>query len=163
MHFVISTGLLHHKHTAYRNILSGNTTLMITRFVFYGLTGWCVDVFWTGLGSLLRGDFTLTSRTYLWMFPIYGLAIFLEPVHNSIQHWPLLVRGSIYTVLIFLTEYITGYLLQHFTGACPWDYSGTPFSINGLIRLDYTPAWFVAGLLFERLHTLIVRISAIIG
>lgn len=136
---------------------------MITRFVFYGLTGWCVEVFWTGLGSLIRGDLTLASRTYLWMFPIYGLAIFLEPVHNSIRHWPFLVRGGIYTGLIFLAEYSTGYLLQHFTGSCPWDYSGTPFSVNGLIRLDYAPAWFVAGLLFERLHDRIEKISTIIG
>jgi uncharacterized membrane protein len=34
----------------------------------------------------------------------------------------------------------------------PWDYTGTPLAVAGVIRLDYAPAWFVAGLLFERLH-----------
>ncbi|MCK4258934.1 MAG: hypothetical protein KAX49_08150 [Halanaerobiales bacterium] len=125
---------------------------MKIRFIIYGLTGWCTEIFWTGLGSFLKGDLKLQAKTYIWMFAIYGLAIFLEPVHEAIRNWPIILRGGVYTVLIFLTEYITGWLLQRTIGVCPWDYSHIPFSLNGFIRLDYAPAWFIAGLLFERLH-----------
>ena len=124
----------------------------IYRFIIYGLIGWCVEIFWTGIGSLLAGDIKLTGQTYLWMFPIYGLAIFLEPIHNKIREWPVLLRGLLYTLLIFSIEYLTGWFLQITIGLCPWDYSNTRFSLNGLIRLDYAPAWFTAGILFEKLH-----------
>lgn len=122
------------------------------KFIFYGLIGWCIEVIWTGLGSLIKGDVTLTSRTYIWMFFIYGLAVFLERVHDRIRHAPILIRGGIYTLLIFFIEYSTGWFLRLVLGACPWDYSNSAYSINGIIRLDYAPAWFFAGLLFEKIH-----------
>ena len=125
---------------------------MIIRFLIYGFAGWCTEIFWTGLGSLLRGDPKLRGWTYLWMFPIYGMAISLEPIHNTIRNWPLLLRGSIYTIIIFIIEYISGWFLKTIIGICPWDYSHNRFSINGFIRLDYAPAWFVAGLIFEQLN-----------
>ena len=130
---------------------------MSIRFVIYGLAGWCTEIFWTGLGSLLRGNVKLQGWTYLWMFPIYGLAIFLEPIHDKIRYWPIILRGGVYTLLIFSIEYTTGWILKSVTGVCPWDYSRSPFSINGFIRLDYAPAWFVAGLLFERLHDVLIK------
>jgi hypothetical protein len=34
---------------------------------------------------------------------------------------------------------------------CPWDYSGRIWNVDGLIRLDFAPFWFAAGLIFERL------------
>lgn len=136
---------------------------MVKRFIIYGLSGWCIEVFWTGIGSLIRGNIKLQGWTYIWMFPIYGLAVFIEPIHDMIRSWPVVLRGGVYTVLIFIVEYSTGWLLKVLTGLCPWDYSGTPFSINGFIRLDYAPAWFVAGLLFEMLHDTLMRIKALKG
>ncbi|MEJ6951081.1 putative ABC transporter permease [Natronospora cellulosivora (SeqCode)] len=128
---------------------------MLSRFIIYGLIGWCLEIFWTGLGSIIRGDAKLQGWTYLWMFPIYGMAVFLEPVHNSIRSWPILLRGGVYTLFIFCIEYICGWILKRTIQVCPWDYSKSPFAIKGYIRLDYAPAWFVAGLLFERLHDLL--------
>jgi uncharacterized membrane protein len=53
-------------------------------------------------------------------------------------------------VLIFMTEYASGFFLRRL-GICPWDYTGRGLNIDGLIRLDFAPGWFGAGLLFERL------------
>lgn len=131
------------------------------RFIIYGLSGWCIEVFWTGLSSLLKGNIKLQGWTYIWMFPIYGLAVFIEPIHDMIRSWPVVLRGGVYAALIFAVEYSTGWLLKVLTGLCPWDYSGTPFSINGFIRLDYAPAWFAAGLLFEMLHDVLMKIKAL--
>lgn len=122
------------------------------KFLIYGLIGWCAEVFWTGLGSLMKGDVKLAAFTYIWMFPIYGMAVFLEAVHDRIRELPTIIRGSIYTILIFAAEYITGMLLKLLIGVCPWDYSGNILSINGVIRLDFIPVWFFAGLIFERIH-----------
>lgn len=128
------------------------------RFIIYGLVGWCIEIFWTGLGSLINGDTTLYAWTYIWMFPIYGLMIFLEPIHNKIRSWPILLRGGIYSGLILITEFLTGTMLNYFIGECPWKYQDTPYTIYGIIRLDYTPFWFIAGLLFEKLHDILSHI-----
>jgi uncharacterized membrane protein len=110
-------------------------------------------VLWTGVGSLIKGDLTLSSNTYLWMFPIYGLAVFLEPVHDQIEDWPWYGRGLVWAGLILIIEYTTGWFLRSGLGECPWDYStSTAYHLQGLIRLDYLPVWFVVGLIFERVH-----------
>ncbi|MFW6238548.1 MAG: putative ABC transporter permease [Halanaerobiales bacterium] len=132
---------------------------MLIRYIIYGLIGWCLEVFWTGFGSLTRGNFRLPARTYLWMFFIYGLAVLLEPVHNKLRSHPVLLRGGIYVLIIFSLEYVTGWFLKSTVTVCPWDYSGTDYSVNGFIRLDYAPLWFLCGLLFEQIHDYLLFIQ----
>jgi len=118
-----------------------------------------MEILWTGLGSLLLGNWQLISFTYLWMFPIYCTAVFMEPLHDRISNFRWYFRGLIWAALIFLIEYTSGGVLCYVLGRCPWDYSGvTPYSINGFIRLDFAPAWFVVGLLFEKVHLALDRI-----
>ncbi len=117
-----------------------------------------MEVIWTGIGSVLKGDVRLRSTTYLWMFPIYGAAVFLEPIHNAIRFMPWLVTGCIWLLIIWAVEYAAGWSIKRMVGLCPWDYTGsTKYQINGFIRLDYAPAWFAAGLLFERLHDFLIK------
>lgn len=125
---------------------------MKKRFVLYGLIGWLIEVAWTGLGSLIRMDIKLQCYTSIWMFPIYGMIVFFEPLCEYIKKWNIVIRGGIYTICIFAVEYTTGMLLKQFVGVCPWDYSLSPFNIDGIIRLDYAPVWFFAGLFFEKVH-----------
>lgn len=126
-------------------------------FVAYGIFGWCAEVVWTGLRSGIRGDRTLASRTYLWMFPIYGLAaVFFEPLHDAVRSLPALRRAAIYAAGIMATEYLSGWTLERTLGKCPWDYRGkTRLHLRGYVRLDYAPAWALAGLVLERLHDLL--------
>jgi len=135
---------------------------MRKRFVIYGLLGLCAEVIWTGLGSMINGDMRLTSSTCIWMFPIYGLAVFLEPLHNRIRHLSFLTRGGVYMVLIFATEFTTGLLLKVLLGVCPWNYKNYPLSIYGIITLSYIPVWFATGLIFEEIHDTLIRIKHII-
>ena len=121
---------------------------MIIRFVIYGLIGWGAEVMWTGLHSLFKKDFRLTSHTSLWMFFIYGSALFFEPVVDAVAGLPLLARGATYVLCIFAIEYIMGIIMKKLK-VCPWDYSKAKFNIHGVIRLDYAPAWLAMGLLFE--------------
>lgn len=120
------------------------------RFVKCGLMGWFFEVIWTGFGNLINHDRTMTCSTSLLMFPIYGLAALIYPIYNLIKEKNTFIRGTIYTILIFSTEFLCGSLLKAFH-MCPWDYSDSPYSIKGIIRLDYAPAWFVVGLIYEKM------------
>jgi len=80
--------------------------------MIYGLLGWCLEVFWTGAGSMLKGDVKLTSQTYIWMFFIYGSALFLEPIHDIIKRWRWPIRGFLWVVIIWGIEYTSGFFLK---------------------------------------------------
>lgn len=130
---------------------------MITRIIIYGFAGICMEVVFTGVLSFLKGDKSLTCRTYLWMFPIYAAAIMLEPVHDYLRDVPPFLRGVVYVLLIWAAELFSGWLIKKITGKCPWDYTeSTKYSFHGYIRWDYAPAWFFAGIFFERLHDFLI-------
>ena len=117
-------------------------------FFICGLAGWCMEIVFTSFGTFLHGDPRLLGQTSLWMFPIYGMAALIDPIYEKIKYWPFLLRGCFYATSIMLGEFLSGSLLR-FLGVCPWDYSGTPYNIAGIVRLDYFPFWVVAGLAFE--------------
>lgn len=119
-------------------------------FLKCGVTGWCLEVVWTGICNMLQHDKKLSCNTSLIMFPIYGMAFLIRPVYSIIDKHNFLFRGSLYTLMIYLAEYFSGNLLKKHD-MCPWDYSASKFNINGLIRLDYAPAWFSVGLLYEKM------------
>ena len=112
-----------------------------------------MEVFWTGLGSLINKDYKLRSNTSIWMFFIYGMIVVLEPIYLLISPMPILIRGVIYAICIFAGEYVTGGFLKR-ADLCPWDYSNSRYNVQGLIRLDYLPAWIAAGLAFERVFVI---------
>ena len=125
---------------------------MKNNFIKCGVCGWCLELLWTGFLSFRRRDRKLTGHSSLWMFPIYGMASFLRPLSKLLEKSAFWLRGFIYTGAIFCTEYLTGRFLKK-RGCCPWDYSGSRFQIDGVIRLDYAPLWFFCGLLFEHLNS----------
>lgn len=124
--------------------------------MIYGFAGQCMEILFTGTFSLIKGDSRLVGNSSLWMFPIYGSAVLLEPVHNSIRMMPFFYRGIVYLVLIWVTEYASGWLIRRMVGVCPWDYE--EHSLDGLIRWDFAPAWFAVGLLFEPFHDFLMTI-----
>ncbi|MDO4296441.1 MAG: hypothetical protein Q4D90_09835 [bacterium] len=139
------------------------------QFIRCGLAGWCLEVFFTSFCSLLEQDFRMMAHTSFLMFPIYGLGALLAPIADRVDAWVdepcrlavewkereypwvrFLRHGLLFMVLIFLVEYIAGRLLGAL-GICPWDYRGIPSNVDGVIRLDFAPFWFVTGLLLERI------------
>lgn len=115
-----------------------------------GLTGWCMEILFTSLDSLRRRDMHLKGQTSVWMFPIYGCAALLRPLFCLFRNKPFWMRGLTYMSLIFSGEYISGKLLS-LRRICPWDYGKSRWNIHRVIRLDYAPFWFGAGLLFEKI------------
>ena len=138
----------------------------LKNFFKCGIAGWCLEVIFTSAESILARDWRLMGHTSLLMFPIYGMGALLGPIGSRVDQWigdgssgmgtPLnktdraVRHGMLYMVLIFLAEYLCGMFLKD-RGICPWDYTGRHSSVNGLIRLDFAPLWFLTGLLFERI------------
>ncbi len=115
------------------------------------------EVLWTGIGSAIQGNINLTGHTSVWMFFVYGLAVFIfEPVHNCIRDTSWVVRGLLWMVLFFSVEFLSG-LIFRFAGIEAWRYD-CKYSVFGLIRLDYAPAWFAAGLIFEKIHDVLISV-----
>lgn len=121
---------------------------MIKKFIQCGTVGWCLEIIFTACQSFVNKDFKLKGNTSLWMFPIYGFAAILYPLCRILKKKPLFLRGCVYTFCIFLTEFVTGEFLKK-RNLCPWNYENAKYNIDGVIRLDYAPYWFGAGLLFE--------------
>jgi hypothetical protein len=122
-----------------------------------------LEVAFTALSGLRQredeGDRRLTGHSFLWMFPIYGLAYpFLAWSWPVLGDLPLVVRGLCYVPVLFAVEYGAGWLLRRMVGECPWEagYRTARWGVHGLVRLDYAPAWFLVGLLFERLYLWLV-------
>ncbi len=128
---------------------------MIKAYIIFGILGWLMEILWTGFNSLLKKDLKLISNTSIWMFFIYGMASFMAPICKMIAPFPVIIRGGVYVVCIFAAEFIFGSLLKRIN-ICPWDYSKYKYNIKGVIRLDYAPVWFVAGLIFETVYKYIV-------
>lgn len=123
---------------------------LLKNFFKCGLLGWCLEITFTALHSLQKRDFKLMGQTSLWMFPIYGSACILAPLFQGLKALPFYIRGCIYAFFIFLGEFISGSFLSA-KKLCPWNYGRSRWHIKEVIRLDYFPNWFLAGLLFEQL------------
>lgn len=123
---------------------------VIKSFLQCGFLGWSLEILFTALGSLRQRDMQLKGHTSLWMFPIYGSVCLLTPLFRLLGKLPVFFRGSIYALCIFSGEYLSGNLLARHN-LCPWNYERSRWNIHKIVRLDYFPNWFLAGLLFERL------------
>ena len=122
-------------------------------FMKCGLMGWGLECLWTGFASLCgERDKKMKCATSMWMFPIYGMASFMSPLCHAMKDKNILLRGSLYTSCIFLTEFGTGSLLKK-KDCCPWDYSKAKANYKGIVRFDYAPVWFLVGLLYEKMLT----------
>ena len=119
-------------------------------FFLCGIIGWCTEIIFTSLNSLRNHDHRLLGVTSLWMFPIYGLSSFLIIPYKFIKKYSFIVRGTVYTICIFLGEFFSGQLLSKIH-ACPWNYEKARLNIKKVIRLDYAPLWFLFGLFLEKI------------
>ena len=122
---------------------------MKNNFIKCGIYGWCMEILWTGFLAFRRREMKLFGRSSIWMFPIYGMAAFFPTLFRLLKNKCVLVRGTIYAAAIFAVEFLTGSFLKK-KGICPWSYAGCRFHYKEVIRLDYYPLWFLAGLFFEK-------------
>ncbi len=132
---------------------------MLISFIAFGILGMIVEVAFGALKSLLKNRaYELKGSTSIWMFPIYGLIAIVFPfIAVRIGELPWYVRGLLYTIAIFIVEYVSGWILTRLK-VCPWRYPDK-WSIGGLIYLPYAPLWFAFGMGIEWIWPKIKAIS----
>ena len=64
-----------------------NLKLFSMNFIRCGIAGWCLEVVFTALDSLARGNWKMMGQTSLIMFPIYGLGALLSPMGRLVDWW----------------------------------------------------------------------------
>lgn len=150
-----------------QRMLGGERLGLLGKFIAYGLVGWCIECCFTSVMDLASGagDLRLKGYSYLWMHPIWGVGLLLgEHLLGLMQRAGLgrVTRAFVAMAVCFTVEYVSGALLVAAIGRCPWDYSVSPWNVNGLIRLDYAPFWLLGGWIYEPLARFIrgIRIFA---
>lgn len=167
LHYLLCRGLVHDSVCCTMSpfiTVPGIGLRPATRFLIYGLIGWCVEIIFTSLHNIASGvgDFRLTGISYLWMHPIWGVGFLAcEEMGKSWRALglPWWTRAVGYTFNCFIIEYAAGMILRAVFGAAPWDYSAAALNIHGLIRLDYAPFWAAAGFAAERIGNILERVQ----
>jgi hypothetical protein len=129
---------------------------MLFKMALFGVLGLGMEVIFTALLDRAKDSRRhLIGFSSLWYFPLYMIA----PLYLSIAapalfalRWP--VRGLIYMVSFFVFEYVGMWSIRKLVGSSPSEanYRKARWNVHGLIRLDFAPAWFSAGLLIEGLY-----------
>ncbi len=136
--------------------MSKQLAFYILFFVCFGMT---TEVFFTAISDFISGEgsLRLMGHTYVWMAFIYALIpiLFLN-IYPKVAHLSLPVRLLIFVLFVYAIEFSAGFLLDIFTGQCPWEYT-TGWHIMGYIRLDYALFWAGFGFILEKLFLFIEK------
>jgi len=119
-------------------------------FLIFSFFGVGIEVIFSSIHDYVRNkDISLKGRSYLWMFPLYGIwGLVIGPLYDLIEVIPFILRGFIYLAVIFAGELSYGYLLKLIIKKCPWEYKGR-WTIKGVVNLLYLPFWLIFGYISE--------------
>lgn len=140
------------------------TKRAVVRFFLFALLGLLMEVFFTGISELLKGNWNFAGHTSPWMMIDYGLlGVLLEPIGGPFirRGVPLFVRAAIYMLLIFVVEYVSGIIFTK-CGLRIWDYSELAYNLHGQITLLYAPLWYGLGFGCEFLYKKIDAIAVLL-
>ncbi len=82
------------------------------------------EIFFVAFANLIKGTplfdeplWSLTGKTYVWMFPIYVLIpLMLDFLSKYLKKKHLVLRLLVYTLLIYVAEFSSGFLLEQIIG-----------------------------------------------
>jgi len=123
--------------------------ILLQKAIIYGCLGLLIEVFFTGIGSLIRKHWDATAKTYLWMCLVYGFtALILETISDAIT-WPFYLKAFIYVPIIYGAEALSAWVLKMIIGRVPWDYGVSHWTPMGFINLKYAPYWLLLAMAFD--------------
>ena len=149
--------------------------LWLIKVIVYGNLGILVEHHFTGLFSLFQKHWKLTTCSYLFMGPVYGLtAILLEWVGDRLS-FPNYISAFIFALIIYCSELVSGlaikkstkYLEKWFGGTggdrIPWEYPKSKWSPFGAINLKYFMLWYGLSLIFCYTNGYVHKALKIVG
>ncbi|MBI5211050.1 MAG: hypothetical protein HY927_13855 [Elusimicrobia bacterium] len=129
--------------------------MALSMFVF-ACVGTALEVVFTALADFRKTrSLRLMGYSYVWMLPIYALVpVIMDVLYVPLEGVILPLRLATYVTLLLAVEYLSGRAMRRLLGEAPWEpgYRGKRWAVDGLVRLDYAPAWAAACFLFERLY-----------
>lgn len=125
----------------------------LSNFFLCGSAGWCLEILWSRTAFSARRSAHHERQNFSSDVSHLRLRSGHRPLcMPEFTRFLFSVRGLLYMFGFYLVEFVSGSILKEFE-MCPWDYSGAAFQYRGIIRLDYAPLWFAAGLIFEKILT----------
>ncbi len=134
--------------------------LYLWLFIIYAFIGWITEVIYA---TVTRGKFVNRGFLNGPVCPIYGFGVLLViglllQVKGNIL---LLFLGSV--LLTSMLEWLTGWTLEKIFHHKWWDYSDSPFNLNGYICLKFSLMWGMACvLIINVIHPLIIDFVSLI-
>lgn len=134
----------------------------------YATMGLAAEGFFTAITKQIRRkrrsepvDWRLAGEPFLWSFLVYGLSATLsmkalDMYCPGMFELSWVVRGCVYTVLIYFWEYFWGWRIEALTGTCPWKYRDSPWKIWRYVNPYYFWSWYCFGFLLELMHHQVV-------
>jgi len=129
-------------------------------FISIGIT---MEVIWTALVWFFKKrNIKFVGSTSLWMIPLYAITPYM--FYLVIKYLPnssIFLRSLIYLMVIFLLEYIYGWIFKKILQVPLWDYSRDTedhtgyyckYNLKGLIALEFTPLWYIVGIIGELIY-----------
>ncbi|MEA2015192.1 MAG: hypothetical protein U9O59_00485 [Actinomycetota bacterium] len=90
---------------------------------------------------------------------LYGIwGVIIGPLYRLIYFMPFAVRGFIYVAVIFIGEFIYGYILKLTIKKCPWEYKGR-WALLGVVNILYLPFWLIFGYISELIYRGVISIT----
>jgi hypothetical protein len=129
-------------------------------FLIFSFFGVGIEVLFSSIHDYIRyRDISFKGRSYLWMFPLYGIwGLAIGPLYGLIEVIPFVLRGFVYLAVIFAGELSYGYLLKFIIKKCPWEYKGR-WTIKGVVNLLYLPFWLIFGYVSELIYRGFISIT----
>lgn len=132
-------------------------------FIIYCMVGWIVESVFV---SFQHKKFVNRGFLHGPFLPIYGFGaviILLSTIHVRQNFFLIFLFGMLGATLL---EYITGYIMDTIFHVKYWDYSDTPFNLNGYICLKCSLAWgvysiFLTGFIHKPIENIVLSIPQV--
>ena len=124
------------------------------RFMLFAFIGLLLEVTLGAVMGLFDGNYSLSGRTSLWMILDYGLlGVLLMPIKAGLlkYRFPLLARGVVYMLAIYVVEYVSGTVFTA-AGLRIWSYEHLRYQLHGQIALAFAPLWYFLGISAELIY-----------
>lgn len=145
------------------------------KILLYGHIGVILEFWFTGARSLFNRHWKLTTSSYLWMLPVYGVTGLLMEVVGASVVAPFWAKAFLFVPLIYGAEALSGATLAGLTGflerflggaqggVIPWEYQKSNWAPFGLVNFRYAPFWYLLALAFDPISHWILKVISVAG
>src|SRR3990172_656486 len=116
-------------------------------YVFFSLCGWLLEFAFRSCKAKKLINPGFLRGPYL---PLYGsVAVLLALAVNNLSGASFPLKVFIYVIITTGSEFLTGFIFEHFFHRRLWDYRKEPFCVMNHICLTFSIYWLILAFAFE--------------